>query len=379
MTAYRAARALAATAPQLYLKEGVLRLRLGQYTQALRWYTRGLKATGAGDPTPLGVELGLAYAGVRYYQGRYRECIDWCLRMADVAMSIDDRTGLAHAYSLLYLAYTHLGSEERSRYRDLALPLYEEIGDLTGQANVLNNLGIEAYYEGDWEQALELYERSRQVQEKTGNLIFVADTVNNIAEILSDQGRLEEAERRFSESLSTYRAAGYAMGEAFAIGNLGRLAARAGRHDDAVGMLEDALVRQRQIGDERNAAELEARIAEALVFAGRADEAAERAEAVLAEVDRIGGMTVLRAFVLRVIGYAKAQVAETEAARQILEQSIEAALAAEASYEAALGMQALGRVLQATGDPRAHEVLSEADALLAKLRVVSTPEVPLPP
>ena len=35
-----------------------------------------------------------------------------------------------------------LGSPEVARYRDLALPIYEELGDLVGQGNVLNNLGI---------------------------------------------------------------------------------------------------------------------------------------------------------------------------------------------------------------------------------------------
>ena len=33
-------------------------------------------------------------------------------------------------------------------YREQALPIYEEIGDLIGQANVLNNLGVDAYFEG---------------------------------------------------------------------------------------------------------------------------------------------------------------------------------------------------------------------------------------
>ena len=43
--------------------------------------------------------------------------------------------------------------------RGLALPIYEELGDLLGQANALNNLGVDAYYEGRWQEALETYER----------------------------------------------------------------------------------------------------------------------------------------------------------------------------------------------------------------------------
>ena len=60
-------------------------------------------------------------------------------------------------------------------------------------------MGIEAYYEGDWEHALELYERSRALRERLGDVTNVAMQTSNIGEILSDQGHLEEAERLFTE------------------------------------------------------------------------------------------------------------------------------------------------------------------------------------
>jgi predicted ATPase/class 3 adenylate cyclase len=375
--AYRTARRLGrgdeSAAPRLCLKEGVLRLRLGHYVQALGWYTRGLRAANGG-PSPVAVELGLAYAGVRYYQGKYRECISWCERMARDAKAIGDRAGLAHAYSLLYLAHTHLGSEERHRFRDLALPLYEVLEDLAGQANVLNNLGIDAYYEGDWKSALALYERSRAVQDQTGNVIFVADTVNNIAEILSDQGRLEEAERLFQSSLETYRSTGYAMGEAFAISNLGRLAARAGRSEDALELLREALARHRAIGDERNTVEAEARIAEALLLAGNADDALPLADSALVTLERLGGMPVLRAMLLRLRGCALALEGNLSEARLVLERSVEDAQRGAAPYEAALSLHSLGRVLDVSGDDP-HDALEEAERIFEGLGVVAPPLV----
>ena len=91
--------------------------------------------------------------------------------------------------------HTQLGSPERAAFRGLALPLYEELGDLEGPGEGLNNLGVEAYYDGDWARPSTLYERSRALLERIGDVTNVAMTANNIGEILSDQGRLEEADR----------------------------------------------------------------------------------------------------------------------------------------------------------------------------------------
>ena len=41
-----------------------------------------------------------------------------------------------------------------------ALAVYEEIGDHIGQGHVLNNMGVDAYYRGQWDAALDLYRRS---------------------------------------------------------------------------------------------------------------------------------------------------------------------------------------------------------------------------
>ena len=55
-----------------------------------------------------------------------------------------------------------LGNPEAQRYRDLALPIFEDLGDFDKQGRVLTNLGVNAYHEGRWDEALELYERARQ-------------------------------------------------------------------------------------------------------------------------------------------------------------------------------------------------------------------------
>src|SRR5262249_48476900 len=148
------------------------------------------------------------------------------------------RTQLAHAYWLRDIAETQLGRD--SEFRGLALPIYEELGDLVGQAKVLNNLGFRAYYEGRWEDALDYYSRSADASAPAGDTETTASVRNNEAEILSDQGHLDRADQLFEEALRIWRGAGHATGVAFATGNRGRSAARRGTFQEAQRLLADA-------------------------------------------------------------------------------------------------------------------------------------------
>ena len=156
-------------------------------------------------------------------QGHYAACVAAALPAVEAAERGGHRDLLANAYYLLHAAYGDLGSPEVARYRDLALPIYEELGDLVGQGNVLNNLGIEAYFEGRWDDALDLYRRSREAKSRAGDIANAATQSNNEAEVLSDQGRLAEAEALLRDALRVWSAAGYQIGVALATSNLGRV------------------------------------------------------------------------------------------------------------------------------------------------------------
>jgi class 3 adenylate cyclase/tetratricopeptide (TPR) repeat protein len=384
--AYRNARRRAPDAehePRLLLKEGVIRERLGTYSEALRWYRRGLTAveqvTDERERTRQRVELSLAYAGVRFRQGEFFHCIEWSRRAVDDAQTIDDLAGLAHAYYLLHIGYMSLGAPEREAFRGLALPIYEELGDLPGQANVLNNLGIDAYYEGRWADALDLYERSRQARERIGDIIGAATIVNNSAEILSDRGELEEAERGFQEAKAVCTSAGYRFIATLATSNLGRAAARGGRFDEAQLMLDDAHDAFREMKASAFVLETEARLAEVDVLAGRHAKALERLTSTLDEASTTGAQPVLLTLLHRLRGYALVQAGDAALAEAAFELSASIALSADAQYELALTREAQSRRADAAGDSTLADRLgAESGEILERLGVVSTPVVPLP-
>lgn len=368
--------------PRLLEKEGVIRERTGRYTQALRWYGRGLRrigGRGVAEAERAGrVQLGLAYAGVRFRQGRYSECARWCREVLRDAEAISDRAGLAHAYYLLAHACTFLGNPESRHYRALALPIYEELGDLVGQANVLNNLGVEAYFEGKWDESLARYQRSKDAREQAGDVVGAATAINNIGEILSDQGRLAEAEELFREALRAWRAARYSVGIALATSNLGRAAARGGRPDEARCLLDEALRGFRDIGAESFVLEAEARIAENYIFTGDSAVALRMATSTLGGATERGGMTVLLAMLHRLCGYAQLQAGDCERAGEHLQKSLHLGRSVKAEYEVALTLAASARLARVAGRGSLDDCVAESAAILKRLGVVCMPRMPLP-
>ena len=380
--AYRQARRLAADdrQPALLMKEGVIRERSGRYSEALRWYTRGLRAAEAlADEAARAVqlaELKLAYAGVRFRQGRLTDCIEWCHAAVEDATSVNHMEGLAHAYYLLHLAYTSLGRPERKAFRGLALPIYEELGDLLGQANVLNNLGIDAYYEGRWDEALRLYERSREFRVRIGDVVGAATITNNIAEIKSDQGHFAEAEELFSEARDVCDAAGYRLVATLAASNLGRAEARAGRLDDAEDVLRRALESFREMDAAAFVVETEGRLAEVALARGDATAALALAQEALEHADDATG--VVRVMLDRLCGLALLAAGDLDGAGRHLAASLGAARALGAEFEAALTLKALAEHSRRRGGDDSAELEREADAIFERLGVVETPPLLAP-
>jgi class 3 adenylate cyclase/tetratricopeptide (TPR) repeat protein len=375
MKAYARARRLTGDGPaqaRLMRKAGVVCERLGSYLEALGWYSRGLEAlddSAAADGVKSRVELELAMAGVKYRQGHFDEGLDWSTRAAEHAAAAEDRAALGHAYFLLHISHMALGQTDDEHAR-LALPMLEEAGDLVLQSNVLNNLGIEAYYAGRWDEASELYRRGGELSGRAGDVVNVARAENNEGEILSDQGRLEEAKALFLEAQRVWRAARYPVGIALAASNLGRVAARARRFDEAIELLAEALAAFETLGADAFVQDTDARRAECFVLAGRYEEALEIVPRVLEAAE---GRPLVCAFLERLHGYALVQARQAEEAAPRFERSLELARGLGADYEVALTLEGLARTR--LGDP---EVEAESRLILERLGVLSTPRVPLP-
>ncbi len=373
---YRAARRCgeyaSARAGALTLKEGVIRERMGRYSGAIRWYGRALHDDATGAPER--IKLGLAYAGVRFRQGHYADCVRWAREALADAERLGDRAGQAHAYYLLDHANTMLGNAESGRFRAMALPIFEELGDLIGQANVLNNLGVAATLEGRWDEAIVSFERSRDAREKAGDVVGAATASNNIGEVLLNRGQIEEAEALFKDALRVWRAARYPIGIAVATSALGLAATRAGRQAQAEALLHEALSGFRDMHAESFVIETEARLAELAVSSGDDDDAAQKfVESSIQHAERAGGEVASRAALHRLLGDLRARNGDAAAALASYDESLGLARSIGAEYQVAHTLQSYARLLRGIGLP-ADDELQESLGIQRRLGVVALPQ-----
>ena len=350
-------------------KQGLIRERAGNYSVALRWLSRGLNALEA-DHSPEAVEerveLQLHYSGVRYRQGRYHDCVAW----AQDALALGPSPPAeAHARYLLGLAYAHLANPESQSEGERALRIYEDTGDLLGKANTLNNLGLNAYYRGAWNQAIEYWEQSRLAREACGDIIGAATATNNLGEVYSDQGRFDQGRKAFTEALRIWEGANYGVGIALASSNLGRLEARSGNHEKADSLLERGREKFAEIGAGAYVVETELRMAENMLFRG--DPATlTYAQELLPKVEAAAGDATTQSALHRVIGYARLRLGDVLGAAAEFRRSLDLAESVDAAHEEAFSHRALARA----GVPDADEHNRAADALYAKLGIVPRPE-----
>ena len=355
-------------AARLLRKQGVVSERRGRYEEALELYGRGAAEADAAES----VALELARAIVLYRQGKIDECATAAMRAADGAAALGDRATLADAYYVLAAAEGDRGGPAR-KYLDQALAIFDELGLLNRQGTVLNNMGVRAYYEGAWDEALELYHRSEEVVRRAGDVLTGGHATNNRAEILLDQGHLKEAAELFDVALRTYRAAKFPAGEALVMINLGRLAAEEGRFAEAHRYLDDARAQLEALGAESYLIEADARRAQAFILEGRHADVVELATTALGRMRSAGELGVRSALLERLLGLAAVQARTPEKGAPHFDESIRLARSLGAEYE-------LGRTLHAkvvTGFASEEEA-SEAEAILQRLGIVALPSVPLP-
>jgi class 3 adenylate cyclase/tetratricopeptide (TPR) repeat protein len=365
---------------RLLYKEGILREHLGRFSDALGWYTRGMKIVDSvadrNGAARLRADLAVGKAGARFRQGRWHEAVRFARQTVQYAERGGNRTALAHALYLLDASLTTLGSAEAAGYRGRALAIYEELGDLVGAANTLNNLGVAAYYEGRWDDSVELYERSHTTRERAGDIVGAAMSTNNLAEVLSDQGHLDQARPEFEAARRTWAGVRFPFGEAVVLGNLGRLEARSGNSARALELLDESLHRVEQLGATNFAAEIRARRVECLLLAGQDDRALGEAESVAA-VTGPSGDPVFRAALQRLRGIALARRGDRSTAGAYFDDSVGLAEKAGAPFELAQSLRARANAGGLSYEDKLADE-EHAGELLAGLGVIRT-WVPLVP
>ncbi len=235
----------------LVLRRARARARAGAYRAALSESTRGLRLLAEIDGTAAaGARARLtSFSGViRQTQQHPEEALALAKQAAAAAEDSGELEALARAYEVMDWAFRMLGRADEATHADQSLALRRAIGDSSGAAIVINNMGAEAYFSGQWDRAVELYAEARAALLEAGNAVQAANAAANIAEVRIDQGRFEEAEPILEEAVRVLRASDFRDAAMFAEVQHGRLLVRQQRIDEAVGELEAVLAEATELG-----------------------------------------------------------------------------------------------------------------------------------
>jgi class 3 adenylate cyclase/tetratricopeptide (TPR) repeat protein len=375
---YRQARKFAAGDPvvqaRLFSRVATLQGRLQRCSLALAWITRGLRLLeheeGA-DAAFERAELLATYAQFCMEEGHAKQALVWCNRAIETAEAGGNLAAEAHARRIIDWALHDLGQLDDDVHSRRALALYEELGDLRGQAKVLSNLAITAYWKGDWNLTIRHLERSIAVIERTGDEVTKAFTTLNLTDILLDQGRGDEALGLLDGAVRALRAAGDRTGTALAKLELGRGALHSGRFEDAGLLFEEARDEFDSLGVQRLAFWASARIAECRLLSGEAQAALTLAEQLVDARDAVPGSNEALPLLHRVRGVALYRLGDDPLGAAAFDKSLEAAQSLGYTYETALTL----RVMSHFDASRGEELLAESDALLRALGVADAPGV----
>jgi tetratricopeptide (TPR) repeat protein len=369
------ARGQAVRAASIILKEARIDQRLGRYPQSLRRLSRGLAALREDDSIEARAarsRLAARYTMTRFTQGRYVEALRWGADAARDAEDSADKAALADAYVALHLVYLYSGRTEELPYGRLAFRAFEELGQLSGQANCLTNFAVRAVMEGSWTEALSMFGDAADLYRRIGDSANEANVAYNQADVLIRQGRVAEAEPLLSEALRTARAVDDQELVALVLRESGRASARAGRFEEGMARFEEARTRFAELGEAQELIDTDTALAECFQLQGRWQEALDLTADALERATSVGARTLLPT-IHRIRGFALIEGGRLDEARAEFEAGLGISGAPSSRHEQGFVLLGLSEVAALLGDPGAADTARESAQVLAALGVVATP------
>jgi class 3 adenylate cyclase/tetratricopeptide (TPR) repeat protein len=360
---------------QIMLKEARIEQRQGKFALSLRRLSRGLGLLRDLEGSQAAAARSLLanrYAICRISQGRYRDALRWGEIAVREAQDSTDMVALAQAYLAMQTIHSWSGVPEDLPYGKLALNAYEDLGDLAGQAQSLNNLAVHAVFEGRWTESIAMFHRAADNFQRLGDIVQVGNTNYNEADVLIRQGRLAEVEPLLQDALVAARAGGDEELVALVIREQGKAWSRGGRFEEGLASLADAKERFADLGAPPEIVDADAAVAECLMLQGRLEDAVEKATSTMARAVEVSARMVLPTL-HRILGFCHLHAGRLHEARIALDAGLQLCSDPDMRHEHGYITLGLAQLAVAEGDPCATDLMLESSGTLQRLGVVAAP------
>jgi tetratricopeptide (TPR) repeat protein len=361
----------------LALKQTRVEQRRGHYSNALRRASLGLRALSLATGPEAGAvraSLQVRYAFLRISQGRYADARRWAERALAEAEAAHELKALAKAHAALHEVELWVGGPDAEPHGETALRIFEQLGDLTEQAHLLNNMAVRGIFEGRWPDALLMLARAAETFRRLGDAPNAANADYNRAEVLVRQGHLDEALPLLQNTLRVARAVGDEDLVARVRKEMGRAQSRAGDVPAGLILLEEARAELTRLREPQEVVDADIASAEAHLLAGRPEQALVLIEGAVTEAASVNAATFLPS-AYRVQAAALFARGEVAQARTALAEGLRQSSSPQVAYERGFLLAVAERIARQDDDPDADWLAAQAREALELLGVV---RVPLP-
>ena len=345
------------------------------YTSALEAVRRAIEqverahepGTGqAPERTQAAMEGYITWGKVLCRQGSYETARAPLERALALAREARDRRGEARSLYSLGDVYLYQGNypEARERYQQ-ALEIYRASGDRPGEADSLTNLGVICGETGDLPGARDYYEQALRILQAIGDRRGQTMPLNNLGVIYCDMGDYQAARNYHEQCLDLRLAIGDRWGEATGLVNLALIYHNLGEDRTARQYTERALAIQRAIGNRRGEGYSLTYRGHALAGLGELDAAAQAYDEAMHLRHELG-QHALAIDALAGLARVSLTLGDAERAREQVDEIlawIETNGPEGIEYPLQVALTCY-RVLRATEDSRAEDVLNAAHRLL---------------
>ncbi|WP_146034030.1 CHAT domain-containing protein, partial [Nostoc cycadae] len=159
-----------------------------------------------------------------------------------LSQQVGDKTGKAATLNNIGGVYDALGDKQQAlNYYNQSLPLSQQVGDKRQKAVTLNNIGRVYDALGNKQQALNYYNQSLPLSQQVGDKRQEAVTLNNIGSVYDDLGEKQQALNYYNQSLPLRRQVGDKEGESVTLSNIASLKRNRGNLKQALAQIEAAI------------------------------------------------------------------------------------------------------------------------------------------
>lgn len=159
----------------------------------------------------------------------------WELRLSDIQSAYtkaldlleqserqDYKKGIADCCKILGYCFWRFSDYSLSLSHSLrGIDIYQKIGDIDGEANILNNIGAVYMFQNDNEKRLEVNLRCQELRRQIGDLEAISSSEGNIGETYFEMGNYKNAMTCFKNVLADSNSS--PQGQSWAYHNIGKI------------------------------------------------------------------------------------------------------------------------------------------------------------